>query len=591
MIDCAASHSTVSSLDHILNRTKVLEKDVLFTVTNSGNISFKERGDLNFLPIKPYVNTKSVANILAFHELNSIQNAHVQYDGSKEDAFFLVFNSGRIVKFIRCKIGLYFYDTKNTDNHEFKINDVSFLQQRKEIEAMMTKKEIVKAEKVRYYQELLGWPATKDLKSIFEIGVKNADVHSSDVDRAVELGEPEAIPKGKMIRKHPTPHRTREKRITDPRINGKTVDVYIDIMYAGKCMFLITKAGKAQHHQSEYIKTRKMDLVTKILKRHLDYYRKRGLIISGIHCDNEFDNDETREIIGDAVLHIYAKDEHVHIVERQLRTIKERLRCTIYGLPYKRFPKLMVIGGVAHVTEMLNRFPAVEKGFSDTVSPAELIDGLDRLNLNKKQIQFGGYAQIWGGTTNTLKERSIGAIALNRSNENNGWYFMALRTGRVWNTNQFLENPITNHIIDRIENMSKQQSCKTDFETPSILPYELHEDKNDENNSENLNNDDSDNDFVDDEIDEISNDSDSASLLQEVNIEEESSDNGDVVKVSDDETIDNNEDDMMSLVSTSEQQNNIFDFGSDIISSESEIKEDDTPKQNSDKNKRILCRA
>ena len=65
----------------------------------------------------------------------------------------------------------------------------------------------------------------------------------------------------------------------------------------------------------------------------------------------------------------------MHIVERQLRTIKEILRCTIYGLPYKRFPKLMVIGAVAHVTEMLNRFPAVEKGFSDTISPAgELMD-------------------------------------------------------------------------------------------------------------------------------------------------------------------------------------------------------------------------
>ena len=129
----------------------------------------------------------------------------------------------------------------------------------------------------------------------------------------------------------------------------------------------ITKAGKAQHHQSKYIKSRKISLVTKILKQHLDYYRQRGLIIGGIHGDNEFDNDETREIIGDAVLHIYAKEEHVQIVERQLRMTKERLRCTIYGLPYKRFPKLMEIGAVAHVTEMLNRFPAVEKGFLDSV--------------------------------------------------------------------------------------------------------------------------------------------------------------------------------------------------------------------------------
>ena len=82
----------------------------------------------------------------------------------------LVFESGRIVKFTRCDIGLYFYDTKNTKNHEFSVNDVSFLQKREDIEAMMTKKEVMKAKKVRFYQELFGWPATIDLKSILEKG-------------------------------------------------------------------------------------------------------------------------------------------------------------------------------------------------------------------------------------------------------------------------------------------------------------------------------------------------------------------------------------------------------------------------------------
>ena len=128
---------------------------------------------------------------------------------------------------------------------------------------------------------------------------------------------------------------------------------------------------------------------------------------------------------------------------------------------------------MAHVTEMLNRFPAAEKGFSDSVSPAELIDGYNKLDLSKKQIRFGGYVQIWGGTTNTLKERSIGAIALNRSNENGGWYFMALMTGRVWNTNQFLEIPISDDVIDRVDNMSKVLSNKSDFELSSMLPYEI----------------------------------------------------------------------------------------------------------------------
>jgi len=76
-----------------------------------GNISFEERGDLDFLPIRPHINTESVANILAFHELNGLKGAHIKFDRLKEDAFFLVFDTGRVVKFTRCDIGLYFYDT------------------------------------------------------------------------------------------------------------------------------------------------------------------------------------------------------------------------------------------------------------------------------------------------------------------------------------------------------------------------------------------------------------------------------------------------------------------------------------------------
>eukprot|EP00957_Ditylum_brightwellii_P095354 7263629-Ditylum_brightwellii.AAC.1 len=106
------------------------------------------------------------------------------------------------------------------------------------------------------------------------------------------------------------------------------------------------------------------------LKEHIDYCRSR-------------------------VLHVYAKDEHVQVVERELQTIKERLQCTIYSLPYRKLPKLMIIGAVKHVTEMLHQFPSAKKDFSDTVSPAELIDGLDKFDFLKKQIRFGAYAQIW----------------------------------------------------------------------------------------------------------------------------------------------------------------------------------------------------
>ena len=133
------------------------------------------------------------------------------------------------------------------------------------------------------------------MKNIIDQRVKNVDVTSGDVDRAIELGEPEALPKGKMIRKHPTTHKTRERQKTDPKIKGKVVEVYTDIVQGGKCKFLVTKIGKGRHHQSKYIKNRKMGLVSEQLKIQLDYYRIRGLVIGAIHVDNKFDNDKIRD--------------------------------------------------------------------------------------------------------------------------------------------------------------------------------------------------------------------------------------------------------------------------------------------------------
>eukprot|EP00957_Ditylum_brightwellii_P146166 11129386-Ditylum_brightwellii.AAC.1 len=62
----------------------------------------------------------------------------------------------------------------------------------------MTKKELNKANKVRFYQELIGWPATGSMKEILSGGVKNADIGANDVENAIVLGELEALPKGKM---------------------------------------------------------------------------------------------------------------------------------------------------------------------------------------------------------------------------------------------------------------------------------------------------------------------------------------------------------------------------------------------------------
>eukprot|EP00957_Ditylum_brightwellii_P127785 9745755-Ditylum_brightwellii.AAC.1 len=85
----------------------------------------------------------------------------------------------------------------------------------------MSKKEVRTAQKVRFYQELIGCPASGSMTRILENGVRNVDAGGSEVENAEVLGEPAALPKGKVTHKHPTPHKTRHNKKSDPRLKGK----------------------------------------------------------------------------------------------------------------------------------------------------------------------------------------------------------------------------------------------------------------------------------------------------------------------------------------------------------------------------------
>ena len=81
----------------------------MYTRTQSGYISYKKKGKLDFLDIESHYNPKSSANILAFHKLNKIPGAHMYYNGAIEDVFELRYKNGRKIRFPNDGNGLYFY--------------------------------------------------------------------------------------------------------------------------------------------------------------------------------------------------------------------------------------------------------------------------------------------------------------------------------------------------------------------------------------------------------------------------------------------------------------------------------------------------
>ena len=116
----------------------------------------------------------------------------------------------------------------------------------------------------------------------------------------------------------------------------------------------------------------------------------------------------------------YAAEEHVSIIERRIRTVKERMRSILSGLPYKALPNVMIRGLAKKVKSMLNKFPARNGGVSKTISPEEIIEGKRKMDGNRKRINFGQFAEIHDGTTNKADARSVGGIAMYATNDREG---------------------------------------------------------------------------------------------------------------------------------------------------------------------------
>ena len=188
----------------------------------------------------------------------------------------------------------------------------------------------------------------------------------------------------------------------------------------------------------------------------INKYHSRSFKLTDFHGDSEFDKQKLKDFLEPGILHTYAREEHVGIIERSVRSIKERCRSTVHGVPYKRMTILMVRSLVEGVVGMMNAFPS-KQGISNTLSPSTIVEGKAKLDLARKMITFGSYALVYTGTSNTMKSRAVPGIALRRSNSAGGHYFMSLHTGKRIHGYIWDELPIDEYVIERVESLAEEQ--------------------------------------------------------------------------------------------------------------------------------------
>ena len=172
------------------------------------------------------------------------------------------------------------------------------------------------------------------------------------------------------------------KQIQLPDMIDREIMLYIDILFINGNPFLHVKSKNLNYVSVEFLKDRKMDTICKKLPKICDMYRKRGFTITDAYGDNEFNHDSCKEIILPGRMHICTRGEHVPIIERSVRTLKEKARTICQSLPYSNLPKIMVQALMDQVQKWLNVFPPLDN--LDSLSPAALVNGDEKPNFEMK---------------------------------------------------------------------------------------------------------------------------------------------------------------------------------------------------------------
>ena len=302
--------------------------------------------------------------------------------------------------------------------------------------------------------------------------------------------------------------------------------------------FLFVKSGRVNFVSVKFLKSKQFRHLLPELRSVIEMYGRRGMTVISVNGDGEFDSNKVRDFVQPAILHICAPEKHVGIAERGIRTVKERARTMVHSLEFRRYPRVMVKSLVEYMGFLLNRIPS-ENGVSRDDSPAEIVLGINKMDIGTKYIPWGAYAQAWTTTKNTMVERSVHAIAMHPANENGNVYFMNLENGEKFSSNKWKEIPITDDVIDRVHEIALEQ------DQPEVIDHELifewqpgvPIENIDANNNEN---DDNNNDDGGDNNDDAPADDEHNADAADEEEQEDAPVNNDMAQVTDDDT-DSNE--------------------------------------------------
>jgi hypothetical protein len=190
-------------------------------------------------------------------------------------------------------------------------------------------------------------------------------------------------------------------------------------------------------------------------------YLQRGFKITQVNAYLEFDCCRGA-IAADmkATFNIVGEDEHVSEIERCIRTVKERTRCTYNVTGFDRYPPKMIVEMVFLSVFWINAFPH-KYGISKTISPRTIVTGRHIDYKLHCRIEFGQYVQKHEKhNSNNMESRTVGALTMRPTgNAQGGYYLYGLATGIRLNRTHWTELPMPSSVEERLKTLARRANA------------------------------------------------------------------------------------------------------------------------------------
>lgn len=268
-----------------------------------------------------------------------------------------------------------------------------------------------------------------------------------DLDNArTKYGKCQECLRGKMSNN--MMKKTKLKEIRDVNV-GECL--HVDIMYVDKHMYMISADELTGYVHAIPIKNREKDTILEALKRIILFYSSCGWKVKKICGDREGGFAANRNELSAMNIQLYqsSTEGHDSRIERQIRTIKGKLRSSFFSLPYK-LPRDWIDHLAIFVCQSQNLVP---NNKTTPRTPFEIVCGERNMNWTYN-ISFGDIvlARVpYVKNTGSLSERAEYCIVLGRDLLSNKVFTLyKIDSGTIVHRNQ-LEVVKYDHIPDYIK--------------------------------------------------------------------------------------------------------------------------------------------